>query len=70
MASQIAFVCVAKRHGAARDSGGAVTIHQGLWAFCAGSSARDDHDWQPTGGVTLEQLLARRIVLHEAATRV
>ena len=70
MASVIAFVCVAKRHGAAKGSRGGVTIHQGQWAFCEGSSATEDHDWQPTGGVALEQLLARRIVHRESAARV
>ena len=70
MASEIAFVCVAKRHGAPKGAArGAVTIHQGLWAFCEGSTP-GDHDWQPTGGVPLEQLLARRIVLRESAARV
>jgi hypothetical protein len=37
---------------------GTVTLVEGLWAFCPMDVRADGHDWRPTGGVTMEDLLA------------
>jgi hypothetical protein len=48
----VKFVCVAKSHAGGR-SDAALTIHQGLWAFCPAGAAHPGHDWQPSDGLPL-----------------
>jgi hypothetical protein len=35
-----------------------VTLVEGLWAYCPMDVRADGHDWRPTGGMTMEALLA------------
>ena len=35
-----------------------LTLHEGLWAYCPFNVRAGDHEWAPTGGVTMEQLRA------------
>jgi hypothetical protein len=48
----VKFVCVATSHAAGR-SDSALTIHQGMWAFCPAGGDQRDHDWQPSDGLPL-----------------
>lgn len=34
-----------------------LTLIEGLWAYCPFDIRVGDHDWRPTGGVTMEELL-------------
>ena len=34
-----------------------ITLVEGLWAYCPHDIRVGDHDWRPTGGVKLEELL-------------
>ena len=34
-----------------------VTLVEGLWAYCPRDVRVGDHDWSPTGGVKMEELL-------------
>ncbi len=36
-----------------------LTLHEGLWAYCPFNVRAGEHVWAPTGGVTMEQLLAQ-----------
>jgi len=33
-----------------------LTLVEGLWAYCPFDIRAGDHDWQPTGGVPLDEL--------------
>ena len=35
-----------------------LTLVEGLWAYCPYDVRVGDHDWRPTGGVTMERLQA------------
>jgi hypothetical protein len=59
----VKFVCVATRHAGGR-SDSALTIHQGMWAFCPMGADHTDHDWQPSDGLPLAD--AMRFVPREA----
>lgn len=48
----VKFVCVATSHAGGR-SDSALTIHQGMWAFCPMGADQKDHDWQPSDGLPL-----------------
>ena len=48
----VKFVCVAKSHAGGR-SDSALTIHEGVWAFCPMGGDQKDHDWQPSDGLPL-----------------
>lgn len=52
----IEFRCVRREHGK-RSPRVTLTIHEGKWAFCAHEGATSQHDWTPTGGVTVRELL-------------
>ena len=53
------FRCVNPAHGApdGRPSD-TVTLVEGLWAYCPYDVRAPDHDWRPTGGLTMERLQA------------
>ena len=34
-----------------------VTLVEGLWAYCPYNVRADGHDWRPTGGQKIEELL-------------
>jgi len=59
----VKFVCVATSHADGR-SDSALTIHQGMWAFCPAGADHKDHDWQPSDGLPLAD--AMRFVPREA----
>jgi hypothetical protein len=48
----VKFVCVAKSH-AGGHSDSALTIHEGMWAFCPMGADQKGHDWQPSDGLPL-----------------
>jgi len=48
----VKFVCVAASHAGGR-SDSALTIHQGMWAFCPMGADHKGHDWQPSDGLPL-----------------
>lgn len=52
----VKFVCVAKPHAAGR-SDAALTIHQGVWAFCPMGTGQTGHDWQASDGLPLTDAL-------------
>ena len=60
----VKFVCVAKSHAGGR-SDSALTIHQGMWAFCPMGADHAGHDWQPSDGLPLAD--AMRFTPREAA---
>lgn len=67
----IAHVCVRQQHrdDPAPSGMGTLTIYGGQWAYCHASALAEEHEWQPTGGVGIEQLVAatRRVVEHRPA---
>ena len=52
MNDRVDFFCARAEHQGAEPND-AVTMHDDRWAYCA-AGAREDHDWRPTGGMTLE----------------
>ena len=53
----IDYECVAPDHTATAEHPDKLTVHQGHWAFCRFDAQADGHDWKPTGGVELQQLM-------------
>lgn len=55
----IHWVCRTPSHRAAPPRGGrgGLSVHQRRWAYCDGMTEDTDHDWAPTGGVTLDRLI-------------
>lgn len=47
--------CVAPDHGRA-GAGSGLTIHNGKWAYCAGTDVRTEHRWTETGGLPIFEL--------------
>jgi hypothetical protein len=58
MNDRIDFVCARAEHQGA-ELNEALTMHEDSWAYCA-SGARESHDWQRIGGMSLED--AKRFV--------
>lgn len=54
----IRYTCDRSDH-AKRTSRYTLTIHEGLWAFCAHEGPTSEHSWQPVQGVRLDKLLER-----------
>jgi hypothetical protein len=48
----VKFVCVAKAHAHGR-SDAALTIHEGMWAFCPMGAEQKGHEWRPSDGLSL-----------------
>ena len=48
----VKFVCVAKAHAGGR-SDSALTIHDGVWAFCPTGGEQRGHDWRPSDGLPI-----------------
>lgn len=55
----IHYVCREPAHLAApsRAGRGGLTAHQGRWAYCDGAVEDRDHEWVPTGGVTIDRVI-------------
>ncbi len=52
MNDRVDFVCARADHqGSELDD--VLTMHEDRWAYCPGG-AREQHDWRPTGGMSLE----------------
>ena len=52
----VKFVCVAKPHAGGR-SDAALTVHDGVWAFCPMGADHQGHDWQPCDGLPLTEAM-------------
>jgi hypothetical protein len=48
----VKFVCTAKAH-ATGHSDAALTIHDGVWAFCPAGATATGHEWAPSEGLPL-----------------
>lgn len=56
----IYFRCVNAKHQEARgNESDTLTIHDGKWAYCPHDIRVKGHEWEATGGVTLDD--ARRL---------
>ncbi|MDQ2950801.1 MAG: hypothetical protein M3R54_00900 [Chloroflexota bacterium] len=55
----IGYRCAKPSHVAApsRVGRGGLTVHRREWAYCDGLDVDEDHEWQETGGVEIEQLI-------------
>lgn len=53
------WVCRKPSHRAAPSRGGrgGLAVHQGRWAYCDADVDDAQHEWAPTGGVTMDQLI-------------
>ena len=51
--------CVKPEHLAApsRVGRGGLTVYRREWAYCDGLDVDEDHEWQATGGVAIEDLI-------------
>lgn len=52
----VKFMCAAKGHSTARSES-ALTIHQGVWAFCYAGGQMPSHDWKPVDGLPLNDAM-------------
>lgn len=53
------FVCRKESHLAAASRGGrgGLTIFQRRWAYCDGETTDTEHQWEPTGGTPIRELI-------------
>ena len=52
----VKFMCAAKGHSTAR-SDSALTIHEGVWAFCYAGGQTPGHDWKAVDGMPLNDAM-------------
>ncbi len=52
----VKFMCAAKGHSTAR-SDSALTIYEGVWAFCYAGGQTPGHDWRPVDGLPLNDAM-------------
>ena len=52
----VKFMCSAKGHSTARSEA-ALTIHEGVWAFCYAGGQTPGHDWRPVDGLPLNDAM-------------
>ena len=52
----VKFMCSAKGHSTARSES-ALTIHEGVWAFCYAGGQTPGHDWRPVDGLPLNDAM-------------
>jgi hypothetical protein len=52
----VKFVCVAKAHAGGRSES-ALTVHEGAWAFCPMGGDQKGHEWRPSDGLPLTEVL-------------
>jgi hypothetical protein len=63
MNDRIDFFCARAEHQSSEPND-ALTMHEERWAYCSGGGG-DDHDWQPTGGMSLDD--AKRFLSRHAS---
>lgn len=64
----VKFMCAAKGHSTARSES-ALTIHDGVWAFCYAGGQTPGHDWKPVDGLPLNDAMRFAQVIPMAAPR-
>ena len=52
----VKFMCSTKSHNTARSES-ALTIHDGVWAFCYAGGQTPGHDWKPVDGLPLNDAM-------------
>jgi hypothetical protein len=52
----VKFMCATKSHNTSRSES-ALTIHEGVWAFCYAGGQTPGHDWQPVDGLPLNDAM-------------
>lgn len=52
----VKFMCSAKGHSTARSES-ALTIYEGVWAFCYAGGQTPGHDWRPVDGLPLNDAM-------------
>jgi len=52
----VKFMCATKSHNTARSES-ALTIHEGVWAFCYAGGQTPGHDWKPVDGLPLNDAM-------------
>lgn len=52
----VKFMCATKSHSTAR-SDSALTIHEGVWAFCYAGGQTPGHDWKAVDGMPLNDAM-------------
>ena len=52
----VKFMCATKSHATARSEA-ALTIHEGVWAFCYAGGQMPGHDWKPVDGLPLNDAM-------------
>jgi hypothetical protein len=54
----IAFFCMKAEHRAAHNGSISdhLTVTDGLWAYCARDARLVDHEWEPTGGISVHEV--------------
>jgi len=52
----VKFMCATKVHNTARSES-ALTIHEGVWAFCYAGGQMSGHDWQAVDGLPLNDAM-------------
>jgi hypothetical protein len=62
----VEFVCARPDHRSPEPSD-ALTMHEDRWAYCLAARS-EPHDWQATGGMSLED--ARRFALRSPVRRL
>ena len=57
--SSVHWVCRKPSHlsAPARAGRGGLFVHEGRWAYCDGDTPDRDHEWAPTGGVSIDRLI-------------
>jgi hypothetical protein len=48
----VKFICTATAHASGR-SDAALTIHDGVWAFCPAGAEANSHQWAPSDGLPI-----------------
>lgn len=52
----VKFMCATKSHNTARSES-ALTIHEGVWAFCYAGGQTPGHEWRPVAGLPLNDAM-------------
>lgn len=52
----VKFMCATKSHNTARSES-ALTIHEGVWAFCYAGGQTPGHDWKSVDGLPLNDAM-------------